>query len=225
MDLNGTVPLRTTTVDLEPTTTTKTTTHTTTVEPSYAYHYGFGSDFYRRLVDARNITNGYWEFGYAVLSIVLGSMIGLGFLLLTTALPISMIAIGATHLENCPAAPEIPILLITAGCILTFGSLCNIIDQLLEGYVYHTSGKRQSKLITLVNIIVLGLVLASLILGSIWVYGRNRPADVQQPGNYYSYCHPTVWQFAFWVLNVSWIAVGLIVGLTLIGIVTAYSIN
>ncbi|KAI1287038.1 hypothetical protein HDE_10703 [Halotydeus destructor] len=231
---------------------------------THSRHYdeneGFGQQIYRRIMEAKTDSSDNVQFAYAVITIILGSIVGLGFLLLTTALPIAMIAIGVSHLDNCPAIPELPILLIVAGSILAAGSLINIGDQFLEGYVYHTGGKRKSNLITLLNVLLCGLMLAALILGCIWVYGNPKPADTPSPTAYFpstarpastlfptmlppmthaplptpsggssighnyfrnNYCHPTLWQFSYWLLNVSWILIGLVVLLSIIGIVSA----
>ena len=172
---------------------------------------------------------------------------GLGFLLLTTAIPVAMIAIGATHINDCPHSTEIPILLIVAGAILGTGSLINIGDQLMEGYAHHNNGKRKSVWIRAINCLVIGLLVACLILGCIWIHGRNVPhenrffddngANSVQPALLRNqtvtsdsananradpqYCHPLVYQFSYWLLNISFVIMGLILILTLIGILTA----
>jgi len=213
---------------------------------------GFGHEFYRKLAEARELTNDHFEYGWAVCSIVLGSLFGLGFLLLTTAIPVAMIWIGSAHLNDCPHSPELPILLIVSGCILAAGSLINICDQLLEGYVYHTSGKRQSIMIRAINCLVIGLMLACLILGCIWIHGRNLPHEnrffddagmnrpvTPIPEHLYrsnqtvppigeranrmdpQFCHPVLYQFSYWLLNISFIVLALIALLTCIGMMTA----
>jgi len=208
---------------------------------------GFGQEFYRRLAEARELTNDHLEYGYAVCSIVLGSLFGLGFLLLTTAIPVAMIWIGSAHLNDCPHSPEIPILLIVSGCILAGGSLINICDQLLEGYVHHTSGKRKSVWIRAVNCLVIGLMLACLILGCIWIHGRNLPHENRffddagqnsvQPALLRNetvpaiaerahradpqFCHPVVYQFSYWLLNISFVVLALVALLSCIGMMTA----
>jgi len=158
-----------------------------------------------------------------------------------------MIAIGARHLNDCPHSPELPILLVVSGCILATGSLINIGDQLLEGYLYHTSSKRKSVWIRAVNCLIIGLMLASLILGCIWIHGRNLPHenrffddsgsnsvapvplrnqtvpmdDARANRADPQYCHPLVYQFSFWLLNISFVVIGLIFILTLIGMCTS----
>jgi len=147
------------------------------------------------------------------------TFMGLGFLLLTPTIPLAMIAIGATHFNNCPAIPELPALLIAAGSVLAFGTLGNIADVLLEGYLYHTSDRRKSAVITVFNIAIFITLIICLILGCMWVYGRPEPAEfpTEEQGQY---CHPVVYQVTFWLLNIMTVIVVLIVSLSIIAFVT-----
>lgn len=146
-------------------------------------------------------------------------VINIGFLLFSAMNAVMMIAIGALRIDECPAISELPIILITSGCILAFGALVNIADALIEGYVYRSSIHRRSKLIKIVNAIVIVLLAICIIVASVFVYGRPQPAEDPTESSD-KYCHATVWNFTYWTLNLMLVVIGLSLVLSLIGIVT-----
>lgn len=168
----------------------------------------------------------------------------LAFSLLATALPIALITIGAVHINDCPDIPELPILLIASGSILALGTLINLGDELMNGYIYNVEGKRKSTLLGVINTIIFLLLIICFVFGMVLVYGKPNPASGVSTWNNANatdwsdeernatniqyaraitksrkpeYCHQAVFQFAFWLLNILSVLSVVIIVLAVVG--------
>uniref|UniRef100_T1IYQ1 MARVEL domain-containing protein n=1 Tax=Strigamia maritima TaxID=126957 RepID=T1IYQ1_STRMM len=115
-------------------------------------------------------------------------------IILLLSLPVSMIAIGAIHINNCPAEPFIPIYMIVAGILFILRLVIQFGNLLIEKYKNTIS-------ITLRIIDLLNFIW--LITGSFWVYNIFKP-------NYYDstsliYCNKLVYLFAFIIITLTYI--------------------
>uniref|UniRef100_T1IPP8 Uncharacterized protein n=1 Tax=Strigamia maritima TaxID=126957 RepID=T1IPP8_STRMM len=103
-------------------------------------------------------------------------------IILLLSLPVSMIAIGAIHINNCPAEPFIPIYMIVAGILFILRLNYRFAQFYLAYYREFFS---------------------QLPTGSFWVYNIFKP-------NYYDstsliYCNKLVYLFAFIIITLTYI--------------------
>ncbi|XP_042896987.1 transmembrane protein 272 isoform X2 [Parasteatoda tepidariorum] len=109
-------------------------------------------------------------------------------------IPLSMITIGILHLYNCKAQPMIPIYLIIAGsAFICFMFLFRKLRNLVKDQEHNDSFYSRCLLASI--LIQVGWFAA----GCYWTYAAFPP-------NYYDttslkYCHKTLYQYAFWLLN------------------------
>ncbi|XP_046852795.1 transmembrane protein 272-like isoform X2 [Xenia sp. Carnegie-2017] len=134
------------------------------------------------------------------------------------ALPTAMIVIGVHFRHNCPVEPFIPIYLIIAGscgllkCLtLSFEKFksCNTTQEqaFVENYSSNEDLSNTSKFMDgLLNIFMFTWFIA----GNVWVYSHYKPNMKPSSKNLSNYCDPTVYWFAFWVVTVSYVIMGII---------------
>ncbi|KAG8181406.1 hypothetical protein JTE90_023569 [Oedothorax gibbosus] len=128
----------------------------------------------------------------------------------TPVVSVIMIVIGSIYLEDCTVQPYIPIYLVVAASLGIFVNVmflswkcCCVDSKVCEILYYGVSG-----LISIFSIVW-------YILGCVWIYGVQ---DVEFEDTFSeNYCHKTLYYFAFWLLNVTFILLGLclILGLCL----------
>ncbi|KAM4725173.1 transmembrane protein 272-like [Anableps anableps] len=111
---------------------------------------------------------------------------------------IAAIGLGATHMDDCPVQPNVPVYLIVLGA----SSLLSLL------FTYCTSGFQDGAIhiLSLACMTVLHIFsFAWLIAGSSWVYAVY-PPDYSQTNRY---CHKITYQFAFVVTTLLWVAMAL----------------
>jgi len=116
-------------------------------------------------------------------------------LLVLCGIPIAMIVIGATHLNDCPIERFIPIWLIVAGSFATFNGLSTFFARVRAHW--NKSEEVPWELTPCDGLIGCFLIIW-FICGTVWVfmsYGNlsEDPASL-------SYCDPMVYEFAFWII-------------------------
>lgn len=137
-------------------------------------------------------------------------------LMLVLAIPMSMILIGAKYKDDCPVEPFIPVYLIVAG---SFGMIKTII-VIMQGLLYtgevfpgrHNEKQSDERPFAWVFLDgCLNLFLFTwFVAGNVWVYSHYKPhfsPPLHQP---YNYCDQTLYMFAFWVITLSYMIVGLL---------------
>ncbi|KAG8181408.1 hypothetical protein JTE90_023571 [Oedothorax gibbosus] len=110
---------------------------------------------------------------------------------------IAMVVIGSLYLDECPVQPYIPIYLVVGG---SFGIFYNFISSCCQ------SDKRSC-----FDDIMSLFLFVWFILGCVWVYSVKHVEFYVTTDP--DYCHKTCYNFAFWLLNVTFILLGALLGL------------
>lgn len=163
--------------------------------PSYDSLFG-------KMKHAKEKSSGNVDFAKNCCSIFLGSCactICLGIFL---AIPISMIAIGAVYLNDCPAERMIPIYLIVAGCFGLVSNLISLIKSLMKKSE-EDKEKSQLGLEQIINV----FLFAWFIAGNVWVY-RTYDSWQRSDSTLTTYCNPTLYYYSFWIITSTYIIVG-----------------
>jgi hypothetical protein len=152
-------------------------------------------------------------------------------LVLSLAIPITMVVLGSIYISNCPLERQIPTYMIVSGALYIAKSLTDLFineyrrrygcndkcggqaggqgeGQGAEGQAEET--KEDKPAVKVANFFSgsLGVVIfAFLIAGSVWVYSNFAPSNDPQSARY---CHPTLYYFAFWQITGTYIMIGLV---------------
>ena len=167
--------------------------------PSYNSLYG-------QLKEAKSSSDGNVSFARKAFTIIFGSLactLLLGFFL---AIPVTCIVIGAIYVDDCPAERYIPIYLIVAGCFSIVKDLSSLIQKCLN----RNEEEEQEVGSNPTNVFdgLIGCFLfAWFICGNVWIYKTYGHFSTDPTKG--DYCHPTLYYFAFWLLNATYIIIGL----------------
>ena len=127
----------------------------------------------------------------------------------TILIPLTMVAIGAAHMEDCPAE-NIPTFLLVGGLVwvfknlLNFWSTCRRSSQSSE--VEADIQARHRKYESCINCFLFGWFIAGCVL----VY-RVYPPNYDEPSRL-DYCDRTVYLYAFWLVTSTFIVFALFIG-------------
>ncbi|KAM6959627.1 transmembrane protein 272-like [Tautogolabrus adspersus] len=132
-------------------------------------------------------------------------------------MPIAQIAIGATHLHDCPRQHYIPIYLIVVGI---FGLVLAVLSC-LPCAQEPTDGTPNplSRVCTIWNSLTSFFLFCWFIAGNVWIYSIYQPNYTKNSTDIDSYCNKTLYLFAFWTTTLVYIllAVFLIGGCCVLG--------
>ncbi|XP_070552897.1 transmembrane protein 272-like [Ptychodera flava] len=156
----------------------------------------------------KELTNSICEIIFGSALLLLGCLI---FSAVSMAIPITMIIIGSIYKDDCPAEPYIPIYLIVSGAFVLaafFLSACagdkkrRLVNDDVEDDDSASYGcaKCLSSLISL-------FLLAWFIAGNVWIYETYEPNYSDATAD--NYCHETLYLFSFWLMNTTYIILGL----------------
>ncbi|XP_077984538.1 uncharacterized protein LOC144439143 [Glandiceps talaboti] len=139
-------------------------------------------------------------------AVLLGGIIIMGIM---TAIPITMIVMGALYMDDCPAEKYIPTYLIVGG---VFQFVALILSM-------WSSQKKRSgnddddgstgmlgKCVRVVSALIYLFNFAWFIAGNVWIYRTEPDYDDSTGGNY---CDQTLYLFSFWLITTSYILIGL----------------
>ncbi|CAL1590890.1 unnamed protein product [Knipowitschia caucasica] len=122
-------------------------------------------------------------------------------------LPVAQIAVGAAYLEECPQEHFIPIYLVVMGVfglILTLLSCLPCAQNPKDG-----TTNPLYRLCTTWNSLASTFVFCWFIAGNVWIYRIYEPNYVKNDTVADStYCHKTVYLFAFWTTTLVYILLG-----------------
>jgi len=127
-------------------------------------------------------------------------------------LSLVMLIIGSIYVYDCNAEPNIPVYLIVSGVI---GTIQHVITIWTKYVPKETQGRlkvQRSYCKSLNGLLHLFLIIW-FILGCVWIYGvhevefRDRHKD--------EYCHKTLYYFAFWIMNLSFILLAIVIVLSI----------
>jgi len=172
--------------------------------PPPSYHSLFG-----QVREARKNSSGLIDFLRKLVLILLGTL-GVTILLsFTVIIPLTMIVVGALHMDQCPAE-NIPTFLLIGGLVwaiknvLNFWSTCRkkSTDPATEADIQARHRRRES----LLNCFLFGWFIAGCVL----VY-RIYPPNFDDSGRS-DFCNRTVYLYAFWLITMTFIIFGLFMG-------------
>lgn len=183
--------------------------------PSYDSLYG-------RLKSVRTEASGPKDYVARSCGLLCASVVGTILLAPLLAIPIAMIAVGASHLSDCPAQRYIPIYLVVGGC---FGVLQMLLTFSLrvknhreeKGAAAAADSERQGEGSTDSNArpnpgsgIISCFLFAWFITGSVWVYGIYTTVNTTgSASSLPDYCHGGTYWFAFVLITLGYVAMAL----------------
>ncbi|KAG8199876.1 hypothetical protein JTE90_015867 [Oedothorax gibbosus] len=139
----------------------------------------------------------------------------LGWMFCVGGLPfvsLAMLIIGIIYIDDCTVQPNIPVYLVVSG---VFGTVQHAMS-LWTKYIPKDSQGRLKVFRSYCRVIdgVISIFLTIwFVLGCIWVYGVK---EVEFKETYkLEYCNKTLYYFAFWVMNISFIVLSLLIVLSL----------
>ncbi|XP_040039096.1 transmembrane protein 272 [Gasterosteus aculeatus] len=124
------------------------------------------------------------------------------------AFSIAQIAIGAVYLEDCPLQHYIPIYLIVLGI---FGLALAVLSCLpcTQSCEDEASSTPLSLVCTAWNSLMSLFLFCWFIAGNVWIYSIYEPNYIKNSTSAEPYCDKTLYLFAFWTTNLSYIVMGL----------------
>jgi hypothetical protein len=176
---------------------------------------GPGAEFLYKVRQARVASENKKAFAYALIGIIVGSFLWIGCLFGTITVPVAMVIIGSLYMDQCPAIPAIPILLVTSGCLMTMSNFLNIMYQFSSSFLIRFDENRRKLVMSSSNVLFNLVIGVAFIMACIYVYGNRRPSH--DPSEAPHFCHSVVYLFSFWVINFVWIFCAFLFAVAFIG--------
>lgn len=164
--------------------------------PSYDSLFG-------RIREIHRTSTGVYSFIKNIIILFLGTMGCIIMLGVTIGMPISMIAIGALYLNECPQGEYIPIYLLVGGIFVLLNQVITVENGLCQRTEQRIDRVQRTPMQSLIVFFLFGW----FILGSVWVYKEYEPNYDPSLGKY---CNKTLYLFAFWLITSSYIAIGVV---------------
>lgn len=130
-------------------------------------------------------------------------LIQVGSLVIMCIIPTVQLAVGAMYKNDCPQQPYIPIYLMVIGIITLLSSFCTMASNFTFGSLYTVC----SGLSCLVSL----FLCCWFIAGNVWIYSIYEPNYNKTTTGMEPYCDKTVYLFAFWTTNITYILLGLMI--------------
>lgn len=127
-------------------------------------------------------------------------------------LSLVMLIIGSIYVGQCNIEPNIPVYLIVSGVIGTIQHVLTIWTRYVPKESHGRLRVYRSYCNSINGLFHIFLIIW-FILGCVWVYSAHSEVDFRDPYKD-EYCHKTLYYFAFWILNLSFILFGLLVVLS-----------
>ncbi|XP_054721575.1 uncharacterized protein LOC129231311 [Uloborus diversus] len=124
-----------------------------------------------------------------------------------------MLVMGCVYVNDCRKEPNIPVYLIVTGVLGTLQHIMAIWTKYVPRDTEGRLGVYRSYCRVIDGLFTLFLMIW-FVLGCIWVYGIYDDVDLRHP-EHDEYCNMTVYLFAFWLFNLTFILLALIVVLSL----------
>ncbi|XP_033127106.1 transmembrane protein 272-like [Anneissia japonica] len=154
--------------------------------------------------EAKAGSSGIVDFFVKVIMILLNTLCCTIIMALILAIPITMIVIGAMYKDDCPAQKFIPIYLIVGGAFTVVKNLIDLCERFTrrreEGEETQTS--KQGACSHLIGC----FLFAWFICGNVWIYGTSPDTNNELATDY---CNGTLYYFALWLTNATYIIIGL----------------
>ncbi|XP_071950285.1 transmembrane protein 272-like isoform X2 [Antedon mediterranea] len=167
--------------------------------PSYQSIYG-------EIKEAKAGSSGLVDFLVKLLLILLNTLCCTIMMALILAVPITMIVIGAVYKDDCPAQDKIPIYLIVGGAFTIAKNLMDLCSRWSKRRTEDGEDNQMSKQGACSSLFGCFLF-AWFIAGNVWIYGTDPNTDNV---NALNYCNGTLYYFSFWLLNSTYIILGLL---------------
>ncbi|CAF3737347.1 unnamed protein product [Adineta steineri] len=153
---------------------------------------------------------------YIVGTVAVASIFGIVLLIISLAIPISMLVIGVRYRDRyyCPIEPRISHFLIVAGAVSLVWIILNILLSLATMFLAYTRSIISVICVVSLSIIIFVLQIFSiiwLIVGSVWTFGIRSRVEfvINYPYNFRVYCHKTLYEFTFAYLIIIYILMAL----------------
>lgn len=167
--------------------------------PSYDSLFG-------KVKAVRNESSGNVDFVKKVMLLIFGTIGFTIFLGIMLAIPIAMIVMGATHLDDCPAERYIPIYLVVGGSFGVVRNLFSIFRRCLCQKKDEDQEEEKPRPNPIESVIDC-FMFAWFIAGNVWVYRTKGDFSTDNP-EADDYCDPTLYWFAFWMITSVYIVMG-----------------
>eukprot|EP00057_Strongylocentrotus_purpuratus_P022382 XP_011676856.1 PREDICTED: uncharacterized protein LOC105444371 [Strongylocentrotus purpuratus] len=134
----------------------------------------------------------------SVIRILLGQSIVSLFMVITIAILITIIAIGAVYFDDCPAQKLIPIYLITMGATSIVKTLVDLKGRVQRSRLpsEEQADFKPNKAERIFSLLIGSFIFVFFIVGNVWISRIFKPntTDISAA----DYCQPTLYYFAFW---------------------------
>jgi hypothetical protein len=164
---------------------------------------------FAKLKRAKEDSSNPFEYVSKACGIMCGSVLITIMFAISAALPAVMIVIGAIYINDCPINNKIPIWLVVSGA---FGLLSAIIRTSSNCYTLYKKRNDENYEMHKKSCLTAAIeffLFAWFICGNVWVYSVKNVV-IDDPTMTGTYCHPTCYYFAFWIITVTWIFMGLL---------------
>lgn len=128
-------------------------------------------------------------------------------------LSLVMLIIGSVYIDECKIEPNIPVYLIVSGVIGTIQHVITIWTKYVPKDAQGRLKVKRSYCNSLNGLFHMFLMIW-FIIGCVWVYGAHSDVDFRDKDKD-EYCHKTLYYFAFWILNLSFILLAMVIVLSL----------
>ncbi|UJR23364.1 hypothetical protein I4U23_026374 [Adineta vaga] len=138
----------------------------------------------------------------------LSTLSALIYLILIIALPSAKLVLGILYINECPVNKNIPLYMITAGAcgliiviLIILSSACTICRSMSDA----TKSTHGFMICTIAFVRGIQGVLSIFLFiwfffGNVWIFNVRYRVRTDKPNDINSYCHPTLYWFAFYIL-------------------------
>ncbi|XP_038055449.1 transmembrane protein 272-like [Patiria miniata] len=167
-----------------------------------------------KIEEAKSTSSTQTDFVTTTVKIILNTVMATICLALSMAVPIAMIVMGAVYMNDCPAERMIPIYLTVFGAVYNFKASIDLCNRAIKRKhkrrkLFGSDPQDEIKIVIglnwfsrLIGILLFGFFIA----GNVWVYRIYAPSNNPTSPNY---CYGPLYYFAFWVITVVYILLGL----------------
>ncbi|CAF0869710.1 unnamed protein product [Brachionus calyciflorus] len=181
------------------------------IPSSYTELSSTNNSLFFQLQRAREESTNPADYAKKVCGVLCGSILFTIFFVILSAIPITMIIIGAIYKDQCTIDHKIPIWLIVYG---VFGLLnvilrtirnCYSILKIASNELYESYKIKMQILLSIIEL----FMFVWFICGNVWIYSvKSKVVTENQLDPFY--CHATCYYFAFWMITIKWILLGIL---------------
>uniref|UniRef100_A0A8W8LAF3 Uncharacterized protein n=1 Tax=Magallana gigas TaxID=29159 RepID=A0A8W8LAF3_MAGGI len=179
-------------------------------DPPPSYESLFG-----KIKRAKAESSGRVDFAKRSCSICTESVVFAVILCIILIIPVSMIVMGSVFLYDCRANEMVPVYLVVHGVFLIIAIIFGLLQTRSDKDKKKDSKKKKTpneKCIELISTLIHVFLIAWFFYGNSITIGLNW---VSSPATARTYCHPSLYYYAYWVIMSVYIFIGIVVFVSL----------